>query len=53
MAAEKKPGTQPNGNQRDQKSQQKDDKKLREDAKADTTGDSPMDPQDESFIESK
>jgi hypothetical protein len=53
MAAEKKPGTQRDGNEPNQKSQQKDDKKLRDDAKADTTGDSPMDPQDESFIESK
>ena len=53
MAAEKNPPTQRSGNQPDPKSQQKDDKKLRDDAKADTTGDSPMDPQDESFIESK
>lgn len=30
-----------------------DDKRLREEAADDTSGDAPMDPQDESFIEKK
>jgi hypothetical protein len=57
MAAENTTGTgreadHPPGSQPTRKSK-RDDEELREESKSESTGDAPMDPADESFIESK
>jgi hypothetical protein len=57
MATENKTGTgreadRPAGSQPTRKSKPEDEK-LREEGKSESTGDAPMDPADESFIESK
>ena len=45
-------GDRPAGSQPTRKSK-RDDEELREEGKSESTGDAPMDPADESFIESK
>ena len=57
MAADHKPGTKrdgkpPEGSQPKDKSK-RDDQQRRDQASTEGSGDSPMDPQDENFIESK